>query len=302
MPWCPKCRNEYVEGITTCADCGIELVDELPAEAEPDSPAILCQVANEEMGAKLISYLNYGGIKTAGLMPVDQDEKESEEESGYQLVVAQFEKEAAEEMFASFDSVEELAKKDISELVPDIEKQLEELKEEEASQMFSELRTEASSVYVKKKDKYNDLKFSGISFIVFGMLGAGLLILNLMDYINLFNTFSTLIMAIVFAIFFVIGISSLIRAKKLKNIVSEETKVTDEVMDWIDANITDEFIDTLVSKELSDEDNYFQVHEKLCAVVSEQFPFFNTAYIDQLMDDRYNEYCEEKDENNSESE
>ena len=27
MPWCPKCRNEYVEGMTVCADCGCALVD-----------------------------------------------------------------------------------------------------------------------------------------------------------------------------------------------------------------------------------------------------------------------------------
>lgn len=34
MPWCPKCRNEYVEGRTHCPDCDVDLVDELPAEKE----------------------------------------------------------------------------------------------------------------------------------------------------------------------------------------------------------------------------------------------------------------------------
>ena len=29
MPWCPKCRNEYREGIAVCAECGVELVDSL---------------------------------------------------------------------------------------------------------------------------------------------------------------------------------------------------------------------------------------------------------------------------------
>jgi len=29
--WCPSCRTEYREGSTRCADCGAELVDELPA-------------------------------------------------------------------------------------------------------------------------------------------------------------------------------------------------------------------------------------------------------------------------------
>ncbi len=34
MPWCPKCKNEYREGIKVCADCGVELVSE-PLENAP---------------------------------------------------------------------------------------------------------------------------------------------------------------------------------------------------------------------------------------------------------------------------
>lgn len=30
--WCPKCKNEYVSGITTCADCGVDLVETLQTE------------------------------------------------------------------------------------------------------------------------------------------------------------------------------------------------------------------------------------------------------------------------------
>lgn len=32
--FCPKCRTEYYPGITVCADCGSELVEELPSEEE----------------------------------------------------------------------------------------------------------------------------------------------------------------------------------------------------------------------------------------------------------------------------
>lgn len=36
MAWCPKCKCEYVEGIKVCADCGSELVEELPQEKASD--------------------------------------------------------------------------------------------------------------------------------------------------------------------------------------------------------------------------------------------------------------------------
>lgn len=292
MPWCPKCRNEYVEGITTCAECGIDLVDELPEEMDENMPVKLCHVTDEVVGGKFVLYLNMQGVQTAGLMPVTEEDETYED--GFYLVVAGFEQEAAEALFEGFDRLEEMTEEDLTTLAPDLEEKLEELKEEEANQMLSELRTETSTVYVKKKDKYSDLKFSGISFIVFGILGFGLLALNFLEYINMFNKFSTLIMTIVFFVFFVVGISSLLRAKKMKGIVSQEESVSDDVLDWIEENITDEYISTLIDPEQSEESNYFSAHAAMCKLVSDQFPLFNRDYIDQLIDDRYNEYCDNR--------
>ena len=259
MAWCPKCKNEYVEGVTICADCGIELVDELPKEVDPETPAVLCHVKNADIGSKFVVFLNYGNIQTAGLMMSGETEEE-----GYDVVVAEFEREAAEAMFAGFGSVEEMAETDISELVPGFEKQLEEI------------------------------KFSGISFIVFGILGCGLLLLNIAGVLNFFNTFSSGVMFFVFLAFFFIGISSLKRAGKLKAIVSEEERVTNEALDWIEQNITDAYIGSLFNDELSEEDNYFHVHDILCEKLSGQFSYLNRDYVEQLMDERYNQFCEEK--------
>lgn len=36
--WCPKCRNEYINGVTTCVDCGCDLVEELPEEIDENEP------------------------------------------------------------------------------------------------------------------------------------------------------------------------------------------------------------------------------------------------------------------------
>ncbi len=34
MTWCTKCKNEYREGFTVCADCGVSLVDEEPVQED----------------------------------------------------------------------------------------------------------------------------------------------------------------------------------------------------------------------------------------------------------------------------
>jgi hypothetical protein len=34
--FCPKCKSEYREGFYKCADCGIDLVDQLPQDASED--------------------------------------------------------------------------------------------------------------------------------------------------------------------------------------------------------------------------------------------------------------------------
>ena len=55
MPWCPKCKTEYREGFTACADCGEPLVDVLPADETPEEqeqpdlmePVFLTTITNE---------------------------------------------------------------------------------------------------------------------------------------------------------------------------------------------------------------------------------------------------------------
>lgn len=54
MPWCPVCKNEYVEGKTHCPDCDVDLVDELTESAseEPEEVYIPTREELEELAAR----------------------------------------------------------------------------------------------------------------------------------------------------------------------------------------------------------------------------------------------------------
>ena len=41
MPWCPKCKTEYRDGIEVCSDCGTKLVASLEQTYEFDKANML---------------------------------------------------------------------------------------------------------------------------------------------------------------------------------------------------------------------------------------------------------------------
>ncbi|MBR5508699.1 MAG: hypothetical protein IKV59_01450 [Lachnospiraceae bacterium] len=48
MPWCPVCKNEYVEGKTHCPDCDVDLVEKLVEEKEESAFAHKISMLTEE--------------------------------------------------------------------------------------------------------------------------------------------------------------------------------------------------------------------------------------------------------------
>ena len=53
MPWCPVCRNEYVEGKTHCPDCDVDLVEELPEEtADEEEPYVPTEEELKELAER----------------------------------------------------------------------------------------------------------------------------------------------------------------------------------------------------------------------------------------------------------
>jgi len=65
MPFCPKCRAEYVEGVDTCEDCQVPLVAELPPRDVPDYVDLveLQRVPDEVAGVMMKGVLENSGIE-----------------------------------------------------------------------------------------------------------------------------------------------------------------------------------------------------------------------------------------------
>ena len=56
MPWCPKCRYEYKDGVSHCPDCQIDLVSEIPPE-----------VPEEYLEAEWVELHSFPGSLYAGM-------------------------------------------------------------------------------------------------------------------------------------------------------------------------------------------------------------------------------------------
>ncbi|MBQ7200424.1 MAG: zinc ribbon domain-containing protein, partial [Eubacterium sp.] len=138
MAWCPKCKNEYREGITECPDCGTELVDEIQKEVEEapvgPQPVILMKSAYRDVAEKAVKYLRYSGILSSALAngvpeEVSDEEVSDEDTSGeeeFLVIVADVELDNALDCLIDLDPGETVDEDRLYELVPDIEDRLDE--------------------------------------------------------------------------------------------------------------------------------------------------------------------------------
>jgi len=151
------------------------------------------------------------------------------------------------------------------------------------------LRDAASTVYVKKADKYEDLHSTAVCFSILG--GAGLIfcMLNLIGVLHFYSSPIQLIaMLIVFVIFLYVGISSHLHAKEIKGQISIEEEQTASINQWLNENITEEYLQSHTDPTISDEINYMQQTEQIKQELQQQFPDTQESYLDRLIDEFFN--------------
>ncbi len=314
MPWCPKCKTEYREGIVICADCKVELVEEYKEVLLQNATELLVKVDAEHQmfTKKLHDFLEYSGISSVVL-----EDKEDEMLCVY-VAPENFNK--AKKIFKAFYSVETesvmqktaetafLKGEEYEDYFGDDE---EDDIESGASDSFSAQGTtmyktanKDSDVsaeekhYVSAASRYDDYRSSGYTFTILGVLGIGFAILNFMDVITLFgSTFSSFVLFVMFSVFLGLGIFSFVKAEKLKGDAEQENALIAEAKAWIAENITPDMIIALDNTDEDDEIKsaellYLDRLDELVAMVLARFPGLHDTLAEQLIEEFCGQHAE----------
>ncbi|MFG6357498.1 MAG: hypothetical protein K1W26_11865 [Acetatifactor sp.] len=291
---CPKCRNEYRDGITVCADCGCQLVPE--KELVNRIPLIF---GGEQEMLRLKEYLEYNGFKD---MEVVYDEKEVV----YELLINEKDKQKAIKVGSVFIQQEQARQAEEAARIQ--QERAQEEAEKPQPQWFgmgeSESETKAgahaqpvvrrsSGRYQNKSEQAAENKSSAWTLLVVGGLGMVGLVLLLTGVlpIQLQGTNRFMIggiMGVMFVIFIVMGFVSLKNSKQYAKEADSENSLKGTMEKWCEENLEGAKIDAgLQLSTVPEEEWYFRRTALLKAVLNRQFVNLDQEFLDHFVDDMY---------------
>lgn len=276
MKICPKCKNEYREGITHCADCGCELV-----EASEAAEKVLLMQAPYPAVKKVQQYLEYCKFTTVtaeepdenGIMSLYCDAKEHKEAYKQASVyIAEEQRKAQEEALANMTEEEHAAL------------------EAERAELVKQ--TPPSNIYQNYEAKAEDNKSSAICFLVMGTIGAALVALSWFGMLPFSiggrgNWFTHGVMFAFFIIFIIVGIISAKNVKKYRDLVGKEANSKSELEQFLEDQFTEEVLKQIWAE--TDEEAYFKRMAYMRKKVVEAFPDLENrgSFIEAILEDHY---------------
>lgn len=278
MSYCPHCKEEFQDQITVCPECNLPLVDAL------DDSVLVTEMEffSEEDINKFIAFLEYSNIQdvTCEKNPVSElfsvrckedDVKEIKKLfKAYKLGEAELQDEAE-----SIDEQPEVYRNDVSE------------------EMYEE-PSRSSKPYVKKRDQYADTSSTGLMLLVIGILGLGYVVLNYLDILSFLNgVIPYTLNIILFCASTIYGIYSLVQAKKIKGQIEEEETLHAQLLEWLNAHATDEYLEQANDPSLPQEANYLRQFQAMKRLLEKEYPTLNEAFIESIIDEKMNVETEE---------
>ena len=276
MPWCPKCKNEYKEGYTVCADCGEQLVASLE-----EGPVAIYFGSEEEL-QEMCQFMKVNGIAET---MIEYDKKEGT----YELLVERKKaKEAQKQLRVYLTNI--AAPKKMAEMQR-IAQEMEPIQDEEETEEYN-------GPYQEADKKAEDYKSGADTLIIVGVAGIiALVLLNLgiipISLTGFSKALITGVMGVMFVIFVITGITSRKSYKALKAQAGTEKNQKAEIQTYLKENIEIENFDAdLTDDEPAMEILYFRRTEKMKEMIRSAYPSIDVAFMDYLIEETYPEIFE----------
>lgn len=277
MPWCPKCKNEYKEGYTVCADCGSQLVESL------EEGLVAVYFGAESELYEMCDFMRANGISET---EVAYDKKEDT----YELLVARNKAVEAQKQLRVYLSQIAAPKK-----LAQMQQMAEEMEEEQTQEDEKE---EYNGPYQEADKKAEEYKSGADTLLIVGAAGIiALVLLNLgiipISLTGFTKALITGVMGVMFVIFLVMGVTSRKSYKALKNQADSEKDQKSEIQNYLKENIqSDSFDADLIDDEPAMEILYFRRIEKMKEMIHNVYPSIDTAFMDYIIEETYPEIFE----------
>lgn len=247
MPWCPKCKNEYYEGIKACADCGSELVDSLEEWEAAEREA-----REAEAQAQLAAYQEMMAQEAEAY-----GDDAAEAEDGEDFVGAGTRAGASARKAA--DNVSRGVYQDYGEKAAD-----------NKSSAYTLLGAGAAGLVAVALNFMGVVTlpfYSSMKYVVSGIMGAMFLFFFVMGIVSMKN-----------------AEKYAKKAESEKELTGELEKWFDEC---VSAEKIDEGLFAEEDADLSEEQKYFKRFERMKELLAERFLNLDEGYADRFLDQHY---------------
>ncbi len=261
MAWCPKCKNEYRDGVTVCADCGCELI----AEEQFDDLVPFIFGEEDQMNS-LKKYLEYNHLQGVTV-------KFSEEENVFELLVRENDRRQATTMARVFLQQQAL--------------------EKEAGEDTPADGANVSSrptVYLNSTERAEENRSSAWMLLLVGTMGLVIMILGMLNVIplRLGNPYMFYgVMCAVFVLFIIMGVVSMKNAKIFAKKAESENTLRDTMTKWYQENLNASAIDADIgmSEDIADEILYFRRVQLIKEKLNHQFINLDQDFLEHYIDE-----------------
>lgn len=277
MPWCPKCKSEYREGFTVCADCGCPLVEE-----DRNEGLVPLTFGEAEQMEALADFLRYSGSQEVKCLKDEQDGQ-------MELMVRREELERAAAAVRVFliQENQRLAEEsgELKSSADTVNEETEHLREADAARRT--LRS--NTLYQDSSQKADDNRSAGWMLLIVGILGLGLVALGIAEVLPLHLSNPYLfygVMGAIFLLFLVAGAVSIKNARFFAQKAESEHSLRSTMLDWCRETLHAEEIDGLVGAEgVPEEVLYFSRTAYIRERLNHQFMNLDQDFLDQFVDD-----------------